>query len=214
MFFLFLKICFWLCWVFIAVFGLSLVAVIGGHYPVTERGLLIMVASRCGTWALCAWVLVVAAHGIQNMGSLIETHRLSCSEARGIFPCIARTTGPLDLQGSPPWGLSVLPMFQWSTVGLLKSLASCSECSSVKGPSESLLFGASDQIPQSPDEEQNPVLQNPAGSGGGGLGGTGGLPPISAVSTKYIQAVCGHMARASSVSGGAENQGSCAKPAF
>ena len=44
-FFLFLKICFWLCWVFIAVFGLSLVAVIRGHYPVTERGLLIMVAS-------------------------------------------------------------------------------------------------------------------------------------------------------------------------
>ena len=84
----------------------------------------------------------------------------------------------------------------------------------MKGPSESLLFGASDQIPQSPDEEQNLVLQNPAGSGGGGPGGTRRLLPISAVSTKSLQAMCGHMARASSVSDGAENQGSCAKSAF
>ena len=145
------------------------------------------------------------------MGS-VAPRRVGSSRTRG--PCIARTTGPLDHQGSPPWGLCILPVFQWSTVGLLKSLASCSERSSVKGPSESLLFGASDQIPQSPDEEQNPVLQNPAGSGGGGPGGTGRLPPISAVSTKSLQAVCGHMARAYGVPGGAENQGSCAKPAF
>ena len=59
-----LFICFWLCWVFVPVFGLFLVAVSGGY-------------SRCGVWAshssgfscwgaraLVFWASVVGAHGL------------------------------------------------------------------------------------------------------------------------------------------------------
>ena len=41
--------------------------------------------SCCGTQAPGTWVLVVAAHGLQSMGSLVVVRGLSCSEARGIF---------------------------------------------------------------------------------------------------------------------------------
>ena len=63
-FFLFLKICFWLCWVFIAVFGLSLVAVIGVTIQLRSEafslwwflllwntGSMCMGFSSCGSWA-------------------------------------------------------------------------------------------------------------------------------------------------------------------
>ena len=63
----------WLCWVFVAVRGLSLVPVSGGCSS------LLCWASHCGGFSCCrvqapgTWVSGVVAHG------------LGCSEARGIF---------------------------------------------------------------------------------------------------------------------------------
>ena len=45
-------ICFWLCWVFVAVWALSLVAVSGDYSPLAVHGRLIVVAS------------LVAQHGL------------------------------------------------------------------------------------------------------------------------------------------------------
>ena len=50
-FIFYLFIYFWLLWVFIAACGLSLVVASGG-YSIAVHGLLIVVASRCGTQAL------------------------------------------------------------------------------------------------------------------------------------------------------------------
>ena len=46
--------------------GLSLVVVSGGYF-VTVRGLLIVVASRCGAWALGALASVVVARGLSSV---------------------------------------------------------------------------------------------------------------------------------------------------
>ena len=66
---------FWLCWVFDAAHGLSLVAESGGCSPVAVRGLLTVVAS------------LVVEHGLQGMqASVVVAHGLSCPESCGIFP--------------------------------------------------------------------------------------------------------------------------------
>ena len=49
----FLIIYFWLCWVFIAAHGLSVVALSGGYFSLAH-GLFIAMASRCGARALGA----------------------------------------------------------------------------------------------------------------------------------------------------------------
>ena len=46
------KTYFWLCWVFIAVHGLSLVEASGGYSLVAACGLLIAMASHCKAWAV------------------------------------------------------------------------------------------------------------------------------------------------------------------
>ena len=89
--YLFLFIYFWLRWVFFAVCGLSIVAGVtlccgvqachcGGFFC-------------CGAWDLGAWASVVmvrglssCARGLQSAGSVVVTHRLSCSVACGIYP--------------------------------------------------------------------------------------------------------------------------------
>ena len=72
-FFFFFSFYLWLCWVFVAVRGLSLVAVSGGCSSLLCWASHCDGFSRCRVQALGTWVSVVVAHG------------LSCSEACGIF---------------------------------------------------------------------------------------------------------------------------------
>ena len=69
----FINLFIWLHWAFVAARVLSLAAGSGGYTIVTERRLLIAVASLCGARALGSWASVVVARG------------LSCSTACGIF---------------------------------------------------------------------------------------------------------------------------------
>ena len=77
----YLFIYFWLCWVFVAVWAFSLVVV--GEF-LLQWLLLWSTSSRaCGVQQLCGKGSIVVA---QNTGSVMVVHRLSCSEATGIFP--------------------------------------------------------------------------------------------------------------------------------
>ena len=64
----------WLCWVFVSVRGLSLVAASGGHS-----------SSRCAGLSL-SWPLLLWSTGSRRAGSVIVAHGPSCSAACGIFP--------------------------------------------------------------------------------------------------------------------------------
>ena len=88
----------WLCWVFVSVRGLSLIAASGGHS-----------SSRCA--GLSLWrPLLLWSTGSRRAGSVIVAHGPSCSAACGIFPdqgsnpcplhCQAASQ-PLRQQGSP-----------------------------------------------------------------------------------------------------------------
>ena len=81
---------FWLCWVFIAAHGLSLVVASGGYslLPCTGfslRWLLLLQNtgsrhtgfSSCGTWAQQLWCMdsVVVSHGLQSAGSVVVAHK-------------------------------------------------------------------------------------------------------------------------------------------
>ena len=79
-------ICFWLCWVFVAAWRLSLVVASRGSSLVC--GLLIAVAS-----------LVVEHH------SVVMEHYLSCHKACGIFPALA---GRFPTTGSPAKSWAIL----------------------------------------------------------------------------------------------------------
>ena len=57
-------ITFWLCWVFVASLGFSLVVVSGDCSLVVTLGLLIAGSSRCRAQALGAWASVVVAPGL------------------------------------------------------------------------------------------------------------------------------------------------------
>ena len=95
----------WLCWVFVAVRGLSLVAGSGLLFVVVH-GLLIAVASlvaehglqACGLWQLWHTGSVVVARGLQSAGSMVAAHGLSCSAACGIFPDQGSNPCPLHWQ--------------------------------------------------------------------------------------------------------------------
>ena len=63
-----------LCWVFVAVLGLSLVAASGGHS-----------SSRCTGLSL-SWPLLLWSTGSRRAGSVVVAHGPSCSTACGIFP--------------------------------------------------------------------------------------------------------------------------------
>ena len=97
-FFLNLFIYFWLCWVFVSVRGLSLVAASGGHS-----------SSRCAGLSLSRPVLLRST-GSRPAGSVIVAHGPNCSAACGIFPdqgsnpCLLHwqaDSQPLRHQGSP-----------------------------------------------------------------------------------------------------------------
>ena len=91
---------FLLCWVFISVRRLSLVAVSGGHS-----------SSRCMGLSVSRPVLLWRT-GSRRTGSVVVAHGPSCSAAHGIFPdqgsnpCPLHwqaNSQPLCHQGSPSW---------------------------------------------------------------------------------------------------------------
>ena len=103
--FIYLFILFWLCWVFVSVRGLSLVAASGGHS-----------SSRCAGLSLSR-PLLLRSTGSRHTGSVIAAHGPSCSAACGIFPeqgsnpCPLHwqaDSQPLRHQGSP-WGYFLIP---------------------------------------------------------------------------------------------------------
>ena len=76
----------WLCWVFISVRGLSLVAASGGH---------------SSSW--CAGLsplrpLLLRSTGSRRAGSVVVSHGPSCSAACGIFPDQGSNPCPLHWQ--------------------------------------------------------------------------------------------------------------------
>ena len=77
---------FWLCWVFISVRGLSLVAASGGHS-----------SSRCAGLSL-SWPLLLRSTGSRRAGAVVVAHRPSCSAACGIFPDQGSNPCPLHRQ--------------------------------------------------------------------------------------------------------------------
>ena len=96
--FIYLFIYFWLCWVFVSVRGLSLVAASGGHS-----------SSRCAGLSLSR-PLLSRSTGSRRAGSVVVVHGPSCSAACGIFsdqssnPCPLHwqaDSQPLRHQGSP-----------------------------------------------------------------------------------------------------------------
>ena len=95
---IYLFIYFQLCWVFVSVQGLSLVAASGGHS-----------SSRCAGLSL-SWPLLFRSTGSRRAGSVVVAHGPSCSAACGIFPDQGSNlcplhwradSQPLRHQGSP-----------------------------------------------------------------------------------------------------------------
>ena len=88
-FFFFYKfIYFWLCWVFVSMRGLSLVAASGGHS-----------SSRCVDLSLL-WPLLLRSTGSRHAGSVVVAHGPSCSAACGIFPDQGSNPCPLHWQAN------------------------------------------------------------------------------------------------------------------
>ena len=112
----FFFIYFWLCWVFVSVWGLSLVAASGGHS-----------SSRCAS-LLLSQPLLLRSTGSRRAGSVAVAHGLSCSAACGTFPDQGSNpcplhwqadSQPLRHQGSP---CSVIFL---NTVKMLMILTTC-----------------------------------------------------------------------------------------
>ena len=76
----------WLCWVFVSVWGLSLVVASGGHS-----------SSRCAGLSLSRPLLLWST-GSRRAGSAIVAHGPSCSAACGIFPDQGSNLCPLNWQ--------------------------------------------------------------------------------------------------------------------
>ena len=77
---------FWLCWVFVSVRGLSLVAASRGHS-----------SSRCAGLSLSR-PLLLRSTGSRRAGSVVVAHGPSCSAARGILPDQGSNPSPLHWQ--------------------------------------------------------------------------------------------------------------------
>ena len=77
---------FWLCWIFVSVRGLSLVAVSGGHS-----------SSRCAGLSLSR-PLLLRSTSSRRAGSVVVAHGPSCSAACGIFPDQGSNPCPLHWQ--------------------------------------------------------------------------------------------------------------------
>ena len=84
--FIYLFIYLWLCWVFVSVRGLSLVAASGGHS-----------SSQCVGLSLSR-PLLLQSTGSRCTGSVIVAHGPSCSMACGIFPDQGSNPCPLHWQ--------------------------------------------------------------------------------------------------------------------
>ena len=82
----YLFIYFWVCWVFVSVRGLSLVAASGGHS-----------SSWCAGLSL-SQPLLLRSTGSRCEGSVIVAHGPSCSAACGIFPNQGLNLCPLHWQ--------------------------------------------------------------------------------------------------------------------
>ena len=88
---------FWLCWIFVAAYRLSLVSAGRGYSLVAVPGFLIVVA------------LLVAEHGFPSEGSVVLGHRLSCwgmwnlprPGIEPVSPALQVDPLPLDHPGSP-----------------------------------------------------------------------------------------------------------------
>ena len=85
-YFKFLFIYFWLCWVFLSVQGLSLVAASGGHS-----------SSRCAGLSLSR-PLLLRSTGSSRTGSVVVAHGPSRSTACGILPDQGSNPCPLHWQ--------------------------------------------------------------------------------------------------------------------
>ena len=83
---LYLFIYFWLCWVFVSVRGLSLVAASGGHS-----------SSQCAGLSLSRPLLLRSTRS-RRAGSVVVVHGFSCSVACGIFPDQGSNLCPLHWQ--------------------------------------------------------------------------------------------------------------------
>ena len=98
---------FWLCWVFVSVRGLSLVAASEGHS-----------SSQCAGLSLSR-PLLLRSTGSRRAGSVVVAHGSSCSVARGIFPNRGSNPCPLHWQADSqplrhqgsPWWLMILNIF-------------------------------------------------------------------------------------------------------
>ena len=77
---------FWLCWVFVSVRGLSLVAASGCHS-----------SSRCAGLSLSR-PLLLQTTGSRRAGSVVVAHGPSCSATCGIFPDQGTNPCPLHWQ--------------------------------------------------------------------------------------------------------------------
>ena len=94
----------WLCWVFVSVRGLSLVAASGGHS-----------SSRCVDLSLSR-PLLLRSTGSRRAGSLVVAHGPSCSAACGIFPDQGSNPCPLHWQAdSQPLCHQGSPVFKTLT---------------------------------------------------------------------------------------------------
>ena len=82
----YLFIYFWLCWVFVSAWGLSLVAASGGHS-----------SSRCAGLSLSR-PLLLRSTGSRRAGSAIVAHGPSCPAACGILPDQGPNPCPLHWQ--------------------------------------------------------------------------------------------------------------------
>ena len=80
--FIILFIYFWLCWVFVAAHGLSLMRRAGFTLQCSVRASHCSGFSCCGVWALRARASVVVAHGLSSCGLRALEHRLSSCGAR------------------------------------------------------------------------------------------------------------------------------------
>ena len=86
--FIYLFIYFWLCWVFVSVRGLPLVAVSGGHS-----------SSRCAGLSLSRPLLLWST-GSRRAGSVVVVHAPSCSVTCGILPDQGSNPCPLHRQAA------------------------------------------------------------------------------------------------------------------
>ena len=83
---LLLLVYFWLCWIFLATCGFSLVVLSGGCFSLQCMDFSLPRPLLSGAQTLGCMGSVVVARRLQNESSGVVTHGLSCSVACGIFP--------------------------------------------------------------------------------------------------------------------------------